>query len=82
MAHLFLSYFNQGSAENAIVVGATTEEDERASYSNFGKCVTLFAPGERINGAFITDDDAEEVMSGTSLASAHVSGIRCLKILT
>ncbi len=66
--------FVSGSAENVVVVGAIMDEDERASYSNDGKCITLFAPGDMITGAFIIDEESEEMMSGTSLAAAHVSG--------
>jgi len=64
----------------AITVGATTidddkvEVDARASFSNFGSCVTLFAPGELIKSAWIGSVKATKTISGTSMASPHVAG--------
>jgi subtilisin family serine protease len=59
----------------AITVAATTNTDSFASYSNFGPCVDLAAPGSAINGAWISDDNASAVLSGTSMASPHVAGV-------
>lgn len=59
----------------AITVAATTNTDAFASYSNFGSCVDLAAPGSAINGAWFTGDSASATLSGTSMASPHVAGV-------
>lgn len=63
---------------NAITVGATTEEDKRASFSNWGSCVDVFAPGEKITSAWISDDTSTRPLSGTSMAAPHVAGLVAL----
>ena len=60
---------------SALTVGATAENDSRASYSNFGACLDLFAPGSNIKSAWHTGTSATQVLSGTSMASPHVAGI-------
>ena len=64
-----------GDRASALTVGATNEADSRASFSNYGKCVDLFAPGNNIRSAGITSNIATSVMSGTSMASPHVAGL-------
>lgn len=59
----------------AITVGATTSTDARASYSNFGSCLDVFAPGSSISSAWYTGDTAVNTISGTSMASPHVAGV-------
>ena len=59
---------------NAITVGATTSSDARASYSNYGSCVDIFAPGSSITSAWYTSNTATNTISGTSMASPHVAG--------
>ena len=61
-------------ASNAITVGATTSSDARASYSNFGSCLDIFAPGSSISSATYTSNSATATLSGTSMASPHVAG--------
>ncbi|WP_424211993.1 S8 family peptidase [Streptomyces sp. BI20] len=58
----------------AITVGATTNTDAKASYSNYGSILDIFAPGSAITSAWNTNDTATNSISGTSMASPHVAG--------
>lgn len=58
----------------AITVGATTSSDTRASFSNTGSRLDVFAPGQSIVGAWYTSSTATVTVSGTSMASPHVAG--------
>merc|ERR1719161_871490 len=60
---------------NAITVGATDSNDRRASFSNYGSCVDLFAPGKHIVSASKNGGSASTTLSGTSMACPHVSGV-------
>ncbi|HRI57687.1 MAG TPA: S8 family peptidase [Anaerolineae bacterium] len=62
----------------AITVGATTSSDARASYSNYGSCLDLFAPGSSITSAWYTSTSANNTISGTSMATPHVAGVAAL----
>ncbi len=66
------------SAGSAITVGATTSSDARASYSNYGSCLDIFAPGSSIRSAWIGGSSATNTISGTSMASPHVAGAAAL----
>jgi subtilisin family serine protease len=59
----------------AITVGASTITDARASFSNFGSVVDIFAPGQGILSAWRTSDTATNTISGTSMATPHVAGV-------
>ncbi|OHE99898.1 subtilase [Colletotrichum orchidophilum] len=64
------------SAPNAITVGAIdARNDRKASFSNFGNVVDIFAPGVNILSVGITSDTATNTLSGTSMASPHVAGL-------
>jgi subtilisin family serine protease len=62
----------------AITVGSTTSSDARSSFSNFGTCVDIFAPGSSITSAWSTSNTATRTISGTSMASPHVAGAAAL----
>jgi subtilisin family serine protease len=62
----------------AITVGATDRSDARASFSNHGSCLDVFAPGVEILSAYRTGDRAAAWMSGTSMAAPHVCGAAAL----
>ncbi len=62
----------------ALTVAASTSTDARASYSNWGSCVDLFAPGSSVSSAYHSTDTATATMSGTSMAAPHTAGIAAL----
>lgn len=62
----------------AITVGATEIDDSRASFSNFGSCLDLFAPGVDITSAWKDSDTDTNTISGTSMATPHVVGAAAL----
>jgi subtilisin family serine protease len=62
----------------AITAGATQSNDARSSFSNFGTCLDIFAPGSSITSAWYTSTTATNTISGTSMASPHVAGVAAL----
>ncbi|WP_223424684.1 S8 family serine peptidase [Alcanivorax limicola] len=62
----------------ALTVGATANNDSRSSFSNFGSCVDVFAPGTNITAAWFQSDTQLRTISGTSMAAPHVAGAAAL----
>ncbi|KAI8372859.1 serine protease 1 [Radiomyces spectabilis] len=67
--------YSPAAADLAITVGASNLRDRRAYFSNFGKCVDVFAPGENILSIWNDGKDSTQTISGTSMASPHVAGL-------
>jgi subtilisin family serine protease len=67
---------------SAITVGSTTTTDARSSFSNFGTCLDIFAPGSGITSSWNTSDTATNTISGTSMATPHVAGVAALFLET
>lgn len=70
--------YSPARVSNAITVGSTTSTDYRSSFSNYGSCVNIFAPGSSIRSAWYTSTTATNTISGTSMASPHVAGAAVL----
>ena len=64
------------SASAVTTVAASTSSDARASYSNYGSCVDLYAPGSSITSTWL--NGGTNTISGTSMASPHVAGVGAL----
>jgi subtilisin family serine protease len=69
------SDYSPASAPNAITVGAIDNTDARASFSNFGSVLDVFAPGVDVKSAWIGSKSATNTISGTSMATPHVAGL-------
>lgn len=70
--------YSPARVPDAITVGATTSTDARASYSNYGSCLDIFAPGSSITSAWSSSNTSTNTISGTSMASPHVAGVVAL----
>ncbi|HEV2778791.1 MAG TPA: S8 family serine peptidase [Actinophytocola sp.] len=70
--------FTPARTPEAITVNASDINDARASFSNFGTCTDIFAPGVSITSSWNTSDTATNTISGTSMATPHVAGAAAL----
>jgi subtilisin family serine protease len=72
--------YSPARVAEAMTVGATTSTDSKTSWSNYGNCVNIFAPGASITSAWIGSNTATRTISGTSMASPHVAGVAALHL--
>jgi aqualysin 1 len=72
--------YSPASEPSAITVAAMTKSDAQASYSNFGTCVDIYAPGSAITSDWISSPTATNTISGTSMATPHVTGVAALAL--
>ncbi len=72
--------YSPARTERAITVGSTTIQDARSSFSNYGTCLDIFAPGSNITSTWSTSNTATNTISGTSMATPHVAGVAALAL--
>jgi subtilisin family serine protease len=70
--------YSPAATPGVMTVAASTNTDAKASYSNWGSCVNLYAPGSSITSAWHSSRTATNTISGTSMASPHVAGVAAL----
>lgn len=68
-------FTSPASAKNAFTVAAIDRNNSRASFSNYGSVVDIFAPGVDILSAWIGNSTSTNTISGTSMATPHVVGL-------
>lgn len=68
--------YSPARAASAITVGSTASNDSRSSFSNYGNCLDIYAPGSSITSAW--HNGGTNTISGTSMASPHVAGVAAL----
>merc|ERR1719384_607078 len=66
-------WFSPAFVEAAVTVGSIDDEDSRSSFSNYGNCVQIWAPGSSITSASHESNTGSATFSGTSMACPHVS---------
>ncbi|GAA5943913.1 S8 family peptidase [Sporobolomyces koalae] len=74
--------YSPAASKNAITVGASTIADERAYFSNFGRCVDIFSPGLDILSIWNSGPRSTNKISGTSMASPHIAGLAAYMLST
>lgn len=67
--------FSPASAPLAFTVGSTDNTDGRSSFSNYGGCVNILAPGSSVRSAYIGGDSSYSTLSGTSMACPAIAGV-------
>jgi subtilisin family serine protease len=70
--------YSPARTAEAATVGSTTSSDNLSSFSNFGRCIDINAPGSSITSAWIGSNSATNTISGTSMATPHVAGAAAL----
>jgi subtilisin family serine protease len=70
--------YSPASASAVTSVMSSTSSDAKSSFSNFGSCAHVYAPGSSITSAWHTSTSATNTISGTSMASPHVAGVAAL----
>jgi subtilisin family serine protease len=70
--------YSPARVSGALTVASTTSSDARSSFSNYGSCLDIFAPGSSITSTWHTSDTATKTISGTSMATPHVAGVAAL----
>ena len=65
-------------APSVMTTGSTTSSDYESSFSNYGTCVDILAPGSSVTSTVHTSDTATGTKSGTSMATPHVAGVGAL----
>jgi subtilisin family serine protease len=73
--------YSPARASGAYTVASSASNDSKASFSNYGSCVKIYAPGVNILSAWNTSTTATNTLSG-SAATAHVSGVAALYLST
>lgn len=70
--------FSPARISRAITVGSSTRDDKRSSFSNYGSCVNIFAPGSEILSSWHTSLTDTRIIGGTSMAAGFVSGVAAI----
>ncbi|KAJ9081838.1 hypothetical protein DSO57_1010514 [Entomophthora muscae] len=76
--HMDACQSSPASASNILSVGNVDQNNQITRTSNFGSCVSLFAPGAQIISASSLDKSGSRILSGTSMAAPHVAGVAAL----